>query len=235
MAFLEIQHLKVSYDRIEAVKGIDLEVKENDHCIALVGSNGGGKYTLVNAITGLLGTYQGDIRFKGESLRGLSTRKIVKKRNCSMSGKEGTFLIICRSGKTCCSAPIIWAKNSYIDLDTVYNLFPRLKECEKQQAYTLSGGEAEMVAVGRALLANPQLLVLDELTLELPRLSEIIWQALEKIKDHNVKILLAEQNVTWSFKISEYVYVIREGIISKSGSRQELSGDEEIRQHFLGV
>jgi len=127
-------------------------------------------------------------------------------------------------------------KNGYIDLDTVYNLFPRLKDREKQQAYTLSGGEAQMVAVGRALLANPKLLVLDEPTLGLaPIIRNHLAQALEKIKDHGVKILLVEQNVTWSFKISEYVYVIREGIISKSGSRQKLSGDEEIRQHFLGV
>jgi branched-chain amino acid transport system ATP-binding protein len=234
MALLDIEHLKVSYDRIEAVKGIDLEVKENDHCIALVGSNGAGKSTLVNAITGLL-SYQGDIRFKGESLRGLSTRKIVKKGIVQCPERRHLFDYMTVRENLLLGTYNL-GKNGYIDLDTVYSLFPRLKDREKQQAYTLSGGEAQMVAVGRALLANPKLLVLDEPTLGLaPIIRNHLAQALEKIKDHGVKILLVEQNVTWSFKISEYVYVIREGIISKSGSRQELSGDEEIRQHFLGV
>jgi len=234
MALLDIENLKVSYDRIEAVKGIDLEVKENDRCIALVGSNGAGKSTLVNAITGLLG-YQGDIRFKGESLRGLSTRKIVKKGIVQCPERRHLFDYMTVRENLLLGTYNL-AKNSYIDLDMVYYLFPRLKDREKQQACTLSGGEAQMVAVGRALLANPQLLVLDEPTLGLaPIVRNHLAHALEKIKDHGVKVLLVEQNVKWSFEISEYVYVIREGKISKSGSCQELSGDEDIRRHFLGV
>jgi branched-chain amino acid transport system ATP-binding protein len=234
MAILEIENLKVRYGSIEALKGISLTVGENDECIALVGSNGAGKSTLVNAVTGLL-DYDGTIRFRGEDLRGLSTQKIVKLGlvQCPerrflfdyMTVRENLLLGTYNLGK-----------ERFITLDTVYDLFPVLKERVNQQAKTLSGGEAQMAAIGRALLANPKLLILDEPTLGLaPIVRRHLMEALEKIKKHGVKILLVEQNVKWSFDISEYVYFIREGRIAKSGSRQECSVDEEIRRHFLGV
>jgi branched-chain amino acid transport system ATP-binding protein len=234
MAFLNIEELRVSYDRIEAVKGVTLDIKEDDDCVALVGSNGAGKSTMVNAVTGLLG-YEGDIRFKGESLRGLSTKKIVRKGivQCPerrylfdyMTVRENLLLGTYNRGKT-----------DFIDLDGVYELFPPLKAHTTQQACTLSGGEAQMVAVGRALLASPELLILDEPTLGLaPIIRNHLSSALEEIKGHGVKMLLVEQNVKWSFGISGYVYVLREGRIAKSGSCDELSSDEKIRRDFLGV
>lgn len=234
MALLDIKNLKVSYDRIEAIKGIDVTIEEKDKCIALVGSNGAGKSTLVNAITGLL-KYQGDIIFDGENLKGLSTKNLVRKGivQCPerrhlfdyMTVKENLLLGTYNAGK-----------KRFIDLEAVYDLFPRLKEREKQQADTLSGGEAQMVAVGRALLSNPKLLILDEPTIGLaPIVRNHLAEALEKIKKHNVTILLVEQNVKWSFDISEFVYVLREGKISKSGTSSEIKFDEEIRRHFLGV
>ncbi|UCF93339.1 MAG: ABC transporter ATP-binding protein, partial [Desulfobacterales bacterium] len=203
-------------------------------CIALVGSNVAGKSTLVNAITGLL-NYQGDIRFKGESLRGLSTRKIVKMGIVQCPERRHLFDYMTVEENLLLGTYNV-GKNSYIDLDTVYDLFPRLKDRKKQQASTLSGGEAQMVAVGRALLANPALLVLDEPTLGLaPIVRNHLLHALQRIKDQGVKLLLVEQNVKWSFEIAEYVYVLREGQIAKSGSCSELTGDQEIRRHFLGV
>jgi branched-chain amino acid transport system ATP-binding protein len=234
MAVLEIENLKVRYGNIEALKGISLTVREEDECIALVGSNGAGKSTLVNAVTGLL-DYDGTIRFRGENLQGLSTQKIVKLGlvQCPerrflfdyMTVRENLLLGTYNLGK-----------ERFITLDTVYDLFPVLRERVNQQAKTLSGGEAQMAAIGRALLANPKLLILDEPTLGLaPIVRRHLMEALEKIKKHGVKILLVEQNVKWSFDISEYVYFIREGRIAKSGSRQECSVDEEIRRHFLGV
>ena len=234
MALLDVENLKVRYGKIQALKGINLKVKEDDECIALVGSNGAGKSTLVNAITGLL-DYEGVIKFKGEILRGLSTQKVVKKGivQCPerrylfdyMTVKENLLLGTYNVGK-----------DPYLTLDTVYELFPVLKKRVNQQAYTLSGGEAQMAAIGRALLANPQLLLLDEPTLGLaPIVRSHLIKALEETKQRGVKILLIEQNVKWSFDISEYVYFIREGKIAKSGSRNECSVDEEIRRHFLGV
>ena len=234
MALLDVKNLRVSYDRIEAIKGIDLAVKEDDRCIALVGSNGAGKSTLVNAITGLL-DYEGEIIFNGDRLNGLSTQNIVKRGIVQCPERRHLFDYMTVRENLLLGTYNL-GKNRFIDLDTIYDLFPRLKDRETQQAATLSGGEAQMVAVGRALIANPQLLILDEPTLGLaPIVRNHLAQALEKIKDHNVKILLVEQNVKWSFDISEFVYVLREGKISKSGSRSELKFDEEIKKHFLGV
>jgi branched-chain amino acid transport system ATP-binding protein len=234
MAILDVENLKVRYASIEALRGINLKMSEKDECISLVGSNGAGKSTLVNAITGLL-AYEGKIKFQGEELRGLSTQKIVKRGlvQCPerrflfdyMTVRENLLLGTYNLGK-----------ERFITLDTVYDLFSVLKERVNQQAKTLSGGEAQMTAIGRALLANPKLLILDEPTLGLaPIVRNHLMEALIKIKKHGVKILLVEQNVKWSFDISEYVYFIREGRIAKSGPRDECSVDEEIRRHFLGV
>lgn len=234
MALLDVENLKVRYGRIEALKGINLKVKEDDECIALVGSNGAGKSTLVNAITGLL-DYEGVIKFKGESLRGLSTQKIVMKGIVQCPERRYLFDYMTVEENLLLGTYNV-GKDRYITLDTVYELFPVLKERVNQQAYTLSGGEAQMAAVGRALLANPQLLILDEPTLGLaPIVRSHLMKSLEKIKKHGVKILLVEQNVKWSFDICEYVYFMREGEIAKSGSPNECSVDEEIRRNFLGV
>lgn len=235
MSLLEVTDLTVKYGSIEALKGISLEIADGEKCIALVGPNGAGKSTFVNAMTGLM-KWQGTALFHGKSIAGLSNRQLVRQGvvQCPerrylfdfMSVKDNLLLGMYNAGK-----------DSDVSLQTVFDLFPVLEERLSQQAGTLSGGEAQMVAIGRALLANPKLLFLDEPTLGLaPIVRKKLAEAFKAIASNSeIVVCLVEQNVKLSFEVANRIYVIREGHIVMEGATSDLRADKEIHRTFLGV
>ena len=234
MSLLEVRDLRASYGSVEALKGISLDIADDERCIALVGPNGAGKSTFVNSMTGLM-RWEGSAVVNGKSIADLSNQQLVKMGvvQCPerrflfdfMSVKDNLLLGTYNAGQ-----------DSTVTLRNVFDLFPVLEERLNQQAGTLSGGEAQMVAIGRALLANPKLLFLDEPTLGLaPIVRKKLVEAFLAIGKSGVVICLVEQNVKLSFEVAERVYVIREGHIVMEGTAEELSADEEINRTFLGV
>lgn len=235
MNYFEVQNLTVSYGSIRALKGISLELREGERCIALIGANGAGKTTFVDACTGLIG-WKGSMRLQGESLEGLTNRQLVQ--HGVVQAPERRFLFDYMTVEdNLLLGGYNAGKRRDITLETVFDLFPVLGERLKQQAKTLSGGEAQMVNIGRALLSNPRLLILDEPTLGLaPIVRKNLAEALLKlIETTDINVCLVEQNVKVSFDVAERVYVIREGEIVKSGPSEELKVDPEIQKAFLGV
>ena len=235
MNLLEVEDLKVKYGSVEALKGISLNIASDEKCIAVVGPNGAGKSTFVNAMTGLM-KWEGVALYKGSSVAGLSNKQLVKMGvvQCPerrylfdyMTVKDNLLLGTYNAGK-----------DSRVTMQNVFDLFPVLEERLGQQAGTLSGGEAQMVAIGRALLADPKLLFLDEPTLGLaPIMRKKLSEAFREIAQNtDVAICLVEQNVKLTFEVAERVYVLREGKIVMEGTAADLSADEEIHRTFLGV
>jgi branched-chain amino acid transport system ATP-binding protein len=237
MSILEVKDLRAKYGSIEALKGISLEIRDGEKCVALVGPNGAGKSTFVNALTGLM-KWEGTALVNGESIAGLSNTQLVRKGivQCPerrylfdyMSVKDNLLLGTYNARKD---------GDSAIGLRDVFDLFPVLEERLSQKAGTLSGGEAQMTAIGRSLLANPKLLFLDEPTLGLaPIMRKKLGEAFTKIATtRDVVLCLVEQNVKLSFDVAERVYVIREGHIVKEGVTAALAADPDIHRTFLGV
>jgi branched-chain amino acid transport system ATP-binding protein len=235
MNLLEVEDLRVKYGSVEALKGISLNIASDEKCIAVVGPNGAGKSTFVNAMTGLM-KWEGVAHYKGSSVAGLSNKQLVKMGvvQCPerrylfdyMTVKDNLLLGTYNAGK-----------DSRVTMQNVFDLFPVLEERLGQQAGTLSGGEAQMVAIGRALLADPKLLFLDEPTLGLaPIMRKKLSEAFREIAQNtDVAICLVEQNVKLTFEVAERVYVLREGKIVMEGTAADLSADEEIHRTFLGV
>lgn len=223
------------YAGVEALKGINIEMGDSDNCIALIGCNGAGKSTFVNAITGLV-DWDGEIIYKGESLKGYTCQKLVKKGIVQCPERRFLFDYLPIKDNLLLGAYNA-GRNPRIKIDYVFELFPVLQERLKQQVYSLSGGEAQMVAIGRSLLADPELLILDEPTLGLaPIIRKKLIEAFNNIKETTgIKIILVEQNVTVSFDVAETIHCIREGHIVKVGTPEELKADEEIYHTFLGV
>ncbi len=232
---LKISNLKLNYGPISALKGIDLTVQEGQ-IVAILGANGAGKTSTLKVISGLLKPSAGEIIFDGKNITGKPAHKIAQQG--IMQSPEGRFVLI---GLTVEENLRVGGYNikSKEELDRnferVYTLFPRLKERAKQQSSTLSGGEQQMLAIGRALMGSPKLLVLDEPSLGLaPLLVKDIFNTLLKIKEEGTTILIVEQNALSTLKIADYAYVLELGKISMHGTADELIKDERLVAAYLG-
>ena len=232
---LKLENLEVAYGNIKAIKGISLEVNQGE-IVTLIGSNGAGKSTTLRAISGILKPKSGSITFNGERIDGVEGHDIVAKGICQspegrrifpkMSVDEnldlGAFL---RNDKEGIAA----------DRDRVLELFPRLRERIDQKAGTMSGGEQQMLAVGRALMGSPKLLLLDEPSMGLaPVLVELIFDTIVKIRKQGVTILLIEQNATAALDVADRAYVLESGKVKISGTAKELSADDKVTKAYLG-
>ena len=230
---LEIKNLVVSYGGIEAVKGIDLRV-EKGKIVTMIGSNGAGKSTTLKSIAGLVKPKSGDILFNGESLLGKSTDKIVQ---CGITlVPEGRCVFPNLTVKENLRIGAYLRKDDITpDMERVYELFPRLKEREWQMAGTLSGGEQQMLAVGRALMAKPQLVMMDEPSLGLaPIVVKGIFDIIREINQQGITVLLIEQNANMALKTADRAYVLQTGNIVMEGTGRELLENEEVKAAYLG-
>lgn len=232
---LKITDLKLNYGPIAAIKGIDITV-EKGKIVAILGANGAGKTSTLKVISGLLKPTAGEIIFDGNKISGKPAHVIAKQG--IMQSPEGRHVLIgltveenLRVGGYNIKSKEELQKN----FERVYNLFPRLKERAKQQSSTLSGGEQQMLAIGRALMGSPKLLVLDEPSLGLaPLLIKDIFNTLVKIKEEGTTILIVEQNALSTLKIADYAYVLELGKISMHGTADELIKDERLVAAYLG-
>jgi len=232
---LKITNLKLNYGPIAALKGIDLSVEEGQ-IVAILGANGAGKTSTLKVISGLLKPNAGEIIFDGKNVTGKAPHVMAKQG--IMQSPEGRHVLIgltveenLRVGGYNIKSKEELERN----FERVYTLFPRLKERAKQQSSTLSGGEQQMLAIGRALMGSPKLLVLDEPSLGLaPLLIKDIFNTLIKIKEEGTTILIVEQNALSTLKIADYAYVLELGKISMHGRSEELIKDERLVAAYLG-
>lgn len=232
---LRLTNVKLNYGPIAAIKGIDLSVEEGQ-IVAILGANGAGKTSTLKVISGLLKPSAGEILFEGKKISGKPVHKIAQMG--IMQSPEGRHVLI---GLTVEENLRVGAYNIKSkeelerNFERVYTLFPRLKERAKQQSSTLSGGEQQMLAIGRALMGSPKLLILDEPSLGLaPLLIKDIFNTLVKIKEEGTTILIVEQNALTTLKIADYAYVLELGKISMHGKAEELRSNERLVAAYLG-
>ena len=234
MALLDVKDLHVSYGAIRAVKGISFEVNEGE-IVTLIGANGAGKSTTLNTVVGLLKPDSGSIEFAGESLVGVKAHKTLER-----------GLALCPEGRRVFTQLTV-AENlemgGYIRTDAenaetiedVYDHFPRLKERMNQIAGTLSGGEQQMLAMGRALMSRPKMIVMDEPSMGLaPILVDEIFTIIKQVNDAGTTVLLVEQNANKALSIADRAYVLETGHVSKEGTGRDLLHDDDVRKAYLG-
>ncbi len=242
---LTIRDLKLNYGPVAALKGVDLSVSEGQ-IVALLGANGAGKTTTLKAVSGLLKPTSGQILFDGVNIAGKAAHQIA--RRGIMQSPEGRHVLLGLTVEENLRAGAYALKSAVRDgkklsakaqlnenFERVYQLFPRLKERARQQSGTLSGGEQQMLAIGRALMGNPRMLLLDEPSLGLaPLLIRDIFETLKKIRKEGTTILIVEQNALATLKIADYAYVLELGKISMHGPSAQLMRDERLIAAYLG-
>lgn len=232
---LEIKDLHVYYGGIHALDGINLEISEGK-IISLIGANGAGKSTTLKSIMGLVEKSEGTITWNGTDITNMDTKEIVKLGIALCPEGRKVFPDLTVAENLTIGAYLRKDKKEIEkDREWVYELFPRMKEREWQIAGTLSGGEQQMLAVGRALMAKPKLLMLDEPSLGLaPLVIKDIFAIIRQIKEAGVNVLLIEQNAKAALEISDYAYVMETGRITMEGPGQELLNDDRVKKAYLG-
>ena len=235
MAMLEVKDLEVYYGVIQAIKGISFEVNEGE-IVTLIGANGAGKTTTMQSIMGLIPIKHGTVTYEGQSLNRVPSHKIVRMGMTQVPEGRRVFQELTVYENLLLGA---YTKNDSKsvkkDIDAIYDKFPRLKERKMQVAGTLSGGEQQMLAMGRALMSKPKLLMLDEPSMGLsPLLVDQVFDIIKEIHREGTTILLVEQNAGKSLAISDRAYVLENGKIAYSGTGKELSESDNIKKAYLG-
>ena len=234
MALLQVEDIHVYYGSIHAVKGVSFEVNEGE-VVTLIGANGAGKSTVLNTVSGLLHPRSGSVQFMGQDLKGIAAHKLVERGLAQVP--EGRRIFLQMTVEENLEMGAYTQANSSIapGIADVYKRFPRLEERRRQIAGTLSGGEQQMLAVGRALMSRPKLLLMDEPSLGLaPLVVQDIFSIIREINRQGVTILLIEQNANMALKIADLAYVLETGKITMSGTGAELLADERVKEAYLG-
>ncbi|MEJ5990724.1 ABC transporter ATP-binding protein [Ramlibacter sp. PS3R-8] len=232
---LKVSGLKVAYGGIQAVKGVEFEVREGE-LVTLIGSNGAGKTTTMKAITGLLPLKDGDIQYLGNSIKGRGPWELVKEGLAMVPEGRGVFTRMTITENLQMGAHIRRDKAGIAhDMEKVFTIFPRLKERKDQLAGTMSGGEQQMLAMGRALMSRPKVLLMDEPSMGLsPIMVDKIFEVVRDVHAQGVTILLVEQNASRALEIADRAYVMESGVISMSGDAKEMLNDPKVRAAYLG-
>ncbi|HEY1132247.1 MAG TPA: ABC transporter ATP-binding protein [Roseateles sp.] len=231
---LQVSGLKVAYGGIQAVKGVSFEVREGE-LVSLIGANGAGKTTTLKAITGLQPVAAGEVTYLGESIKGKGAWDLAKKGLVMVPEGRGTFTRMTIVENLQMGAYNRNDGEIESDMDKVFGLFPRLKERAKQLAGTMSGGEQQMLAMGRALMARPKVLLLDEPSMGLsPIMVDKIFEVVNDIHQQGVTILLVEQNASRALQLANRGYVMESGEVTMDGEGQALLNDPKVRAAYLG-
>ena len=232
---LKIENLHVSYGGIKALRGVSLEVPDGK-IVTLIGANGAGKSTTLRTISGLVKADSGSVSYDGQELLGKPINKVLETGIAQSPEGRRVFANLTVLENLKAGAYLRKDKDGIEkDIKWVYELFPRLEERNCQLAGTLSGGEQQMLAVGRALMSRPKLLMLDEPSLGLaPLVVQGIFDIIRTVNQQGVTVLLIEQNANMALKIADYAYVLETGLITKSGTGAELLADESIKEAYLG-
>ena len=232
---LKIDSLKVAYGGIQAVKGVDLEIREGE-LVTLIGANGAGKTTTMKAITGLQGWAAGDVQYLGKSIKGVPSYNLLKQGLAMVPEGRGVFarMTIVENLQMGAFTRDDEAQIK-ADIDRMFGIFPRLKERANQLAGTMSGGEQQMLAMARALLSQPKLLLLDEPSMGLsPIMVEKIFEVVRDISAQGVTVLLVEQNARLALQAAHRGYVMDSGLITMSGDAKQMLDDPKVRAAYLG-
>ncbi len=232
---LKVTGLKVAYGGIQAVKGVSFEVFEGE-LVSLIGANGAGKTTTLKAITGIQPSAGGDIEYLGKSIKGQGPWDLVKQGLVMVPEGRGTFTRMTITENLQMGA-FIRTDNAQIELDIekVFGIFPRLKERRNQLAGTMSGGEQQMLAMGRALMAQPKVLLLDEPSMGLsPIMVDKIFEVVNDIHQRGTTVLLVEQNASRALQLASRGYVMDSGEVTMSGDAKQLLNDPKVRAAYLG-